>query len=196
MANNLQKLQQLATQYNINFQPLYSADALSKGNLNRVHRAVIGKHEYNKLGSANNTQLESIFKAEACGTTFTQTTERKTTSSIRVNDNGVYINGRRHDMLEIVRGVKVHSLLNYLSETKKDSNYYNLCTWLMDSKNRYQYLRTIENGSLIDDYFKLEYFFRTNKIYPTIEDLLSTIEIDLYERAKAEGLTGKELIGV
>ena len=191
MANNLSKLQQLSAQYNVTFQPLYSADALAKGNTQRVHKAVIGKHEYNKLGSANNTQLENIFKAEAYG----QQADDNVTGTV-IKSDSVYINGRKHDMLEVVRGVKVHSLLNYLSETKKDSNYYNLCTWLMDSKNRYQYLRTMENGSLIDDYFKLEYFFRTNKIYPTIEDLLSTIEIDLYERAKAEGLQGKELIGV
>ena len=132
---NLNKMQQLSVKYNVSFQPIYSEKALASGNLKSVHKAIIGGHEYNKLCQLNNKQLEELFKQASMGKVMD--------TGIVFNNNRVSINGNRYDILEVIKGVEINSLLQYLKNDNDYSDY--IKAWLLkDIKNITDYLHTID----------------------------------------------------
>ena len=165
MKNNINFLTELSVKYNVEFQPLYSADAIKKGNLERVHKALIGGQEYNKLGNMKKSELEDIFKAVACG--------RKADTGITFRGNSVYVYGNRYNVLDIIRGIKVGKLLDILDESKKNARFYAICEWLSDDANRREYLKTV-NGDFWSGYLALEHYFRHTEIKTDLDELVET----------------------
>ena len=159
MANkNLSKLQNLASVYGVEFQPLYTKEAIEKGNLQVVHKAIIGGKEYTCLQQYNNTDLEKLFKGIADGHDRIHASE----NTVVFNKDGetVSINGNRYQIFDIVKDVDFKTLNdmigNYLTngedwqvETAEKIRSYmkngGFIQWL-----EYQY--ELEYGETVDEY--------------------------------------------
>lgn len=159
MANkNLSKLQNFANQYNVTFQPLYTREAIAKGNLQVVHKALIGGKEYTCLQQMNNTDLEKLFKGIADGTCNMHAPENTTVFS--KDGETVSINGNRYRVFDIIKDIDFKTLNdmigNYLTngedwqvETAQKIKDYmkngGLVEWL-----EYQYEK--EYNETVDEY--------------------------------------------
>ena len=179
MKNNINFLTELSVRYGVEFQPLYSKEAIAKGNLERVHKALIGGTEYNKLGSMNKAELEDIFKAVACG--------RKADTDISFRGNNVYVKGNKYNVLDVIKGVKVSKLLDILDGSRKDQRFRGITEWLFDDSNRREYLKTV-NGDFWTGYLAIEHYFRETEIKTDMEDLIDTWIEMADEMAEAEGV--------
>ena len=114
MANkNLNKLQMLASKYDVVFQPLYTDKAITNGSLDIVHKAVINGKEYTCLQQYNNEQLENLFKTIACGNASIHAQENKV---MFTKNDTVSINGNRYSLFEIVKDIEFNRLNSILSE--------------------------------------------------------------------------------
>lgn len=159
MANkNLNKLQNLANQYNVTFQALYTAEAIAKGNLQVVHKALIGGKEYTCLQQYNNADLEKLFKGIADGTCNMHAPENTTIFS--KDGETVSINGNRYNLFDIVKDMDMVTLSDMIS------NYIEYGTdWQIEFANKirnflkqggyvqwleYQY--QLEYGETVDEY--------------------------------------------
>lgn len=115
MANrNLNKLQNLSAQYNVPFQPLYTADALAKNNLEVVHKAIIGGKQVNCLQQYNSESLENLFKSIASGTHNMH--EPENTTIFNKDGETVSINGNRYKIFDLVKGYDMASLSDMLCQ--------------------------------------------------------------------------------
>ena len=113
MANkNLNKLMDLSNRYGVSFQPLYTADALEKGNLQVVHKAVIGGQQVNCLQQFNNEALENLFKSIANGSCNMHEPE----NTVIFNKDGetVSINGNRYSIFDLIKGYDMVTLSEML----------------------------------------------------------------------------------
>jgi hypothetical protein len=109
MANkNLKKLTALSIAYDVPFQALYTKEALEKGNMEIVHKALIGGKEYTCLQTYTNEKLENLFKSIAQGNAGTHEAE----NTVKFNKDGetVVINGRYHAIFDIVKDVNFEVL--------------------------------------------------------------------------------------
>lgn len=115
MANkNLNKLNLLASKYDVVFQPLYTDKAIASGTLDIVHKAIINGKEYTCLQTYNNTQLEELFKSIACGQNEVHAQENKV---LFTKDNErVCINGNRYSLFDVVKDLSFDRLNEILSE--------------------------------------------------------------------------------
>lgn len=118
MANkNLKKLTALSIAYNVPFQALYTKEALEKGNMEVVHKALIGGKEYTCLQTYTHEKLENLFKSIACGSAEIHEAE----NTVKFNQDGetVVINGRYHAIFDIIKDVEFETLNemigNYIS---------------------------------------------------------------------------------
>ena len=113
MANkNLNKLQTLSAKYNVPFQALYTTEAIAKGNLQVVHKALINGKQVNCLQQYNNTDLENLFKNAACGHDRIHAPEN--TVIFEKNDDKVSINGSRYRIFDIIKDVDFKTLNDML----------------------------------------------------------------------------------
>ena len=89
---------------------------------------------------------------------------------------------------------KVKKLLEILDKAKKTVAYYDFCNWLLNDKNRRQYLKTIKNNCFFEDYLTIEYFLQTGEV-KAISDYNRAEALDMIapEWAEEEGV---ELVGV
>ena len=159
MANkNLNKLQNLANQFNVTFQPLYTREAIAKGNLQVVHKALIGGKEYTCLQQMNNADLEKLFKGIADGTCNMHAPENTTVFS--KDGETVSINGNRYNLFDIIKDMDMVTLSDMIS------NYIEYgADWQIDFANKvraylknggyvkwflYQY--ELEYGETVDEY--------------------------------------------
>lgn len=182
MANKNEKwFNEFGTKYNVNYQVLMVKNGT-------VAQAVIGSHRHNGLGQLNKNQLEELFKNSG----IAQMGNNVTVSE----DKGtVLLNGRKYNVLDVIRGIKVNKLLDIIDNSKKTVAYYDFCNWLLDDSNRREYLRTVE-GSSWTDYLRLEYYFQTGEIKSNIEDLIEAWISLADNLAKSEGVKEMELVGV
>lgn len=182
MANKNEKwFNEFSAKYNVKYQILM----LKNGT---VAQAVIGCHRHTGLGQLNKVQLEELFKNNG----VTQMGNNVTVSEGR---GTVLLNGRKYNVLDVIRGIKVNKLLDIIDNSKKTIAYYDFCNWLLDDSNRREYLRTVE-GSSWTDYLRLEYYFQTGEIKSNIEDLLGAWEVLADNLADVEGVKEMELVGV
>ena len=115
MANqNLRKLQNLANMYGVEFQPLYTREALAKGNMQVIHKALINGKEYTCLQQYNNTDLENLFKGIADGSCNMHTPEN--TCVFNKDGETVSINGNRYSLFDIVKDMDMHTLSDTISQ--------------------------------------------------------------------------------
>lgn len=115
MANkNLNKLRNYANRYGVSFQPLYTKDAIEKGNLEVVHNAIIGGKKYTCLQQYNNESLENLFKGIASGHDRIHAPEN--TVIFNKNSETVSINGRVYDLFEIVKDMDTTTLSQMLAK--------------------------------------------------------------------------------
>lgn len=159
MANkNLSKLQNLANQYGVEFQPLYTAEAIEKGNLQVVHKCLINGKQVNCLQTMNNADLEKLFKGIADGTSEIHAPENTTVFS--KDGETVSINGNRYSLFDIVKDMDMVTLSDMIS------NYIEYGTdWQIEFANKirnflkqggyiqwleYQY--QLEYGETVDEY--------------------------------------------
>ena len=159
MANkNLNKLQNLANQYGVEFQPLYTREALEKGCLDIVHKAIIGGKEYTCLQQYNSEALENLFKSIANGTCDIHAPEN--TCVFNKDGETVSINGNRYNLFDIVKDMDMVTLSDMIS------NYIEYGQdWQIDFANKirnflknggyvqwleYQY--ELEYGETVDEY--------------------------------------------
>lgn len=159
MANpNLKKLQNLSNQYGVEFQPLYTKEAMEKGNLQVVHNAIIGGKKYTCLARYNVQDLENLFKSIASGSCNIHAPE----NTVIFNQNGetLSINGNNYNIFDIVKDVEFVNMLDMVNENlnygeewqvenaKKIRTYLNnggFSEWL---EYRYQ----LEYGETVDEY--------------------------------------------
>ena len=182
MANKNEKwFNEFSVKYNVNYQILM----LKNGT---VYQAVIGHTRHTGLGQLNKAQLEELFKNSG----VTQMGNNVTVSEGR---GTVMLNGRKYNVLDVIRGIKVNKLLDIIDNSKKTVAYYDFCNWLLDDSNRREYLRTVE-GSSWTDYLRLEYYFQTGEIKSNVEDLIRAWETLADDLAKSEGVKEMELVGV
>ena len=182
MANKNEKwFNEFSVKYNVNYQILM----LKNGT---VYQAVIGSHRHTGLGQLNKAQLEELFKNSGVAQMGNNVT-------VSEGKGTVLLNGRKYNVLDVIRGIKVNKLLDIIDNSKKTVAYYDFCNWLLDDSNRREYLRTVE-GSSWTDYLRLEYYFQTGEIKSNVEDLLEAWETLADDLAKSEGVKDMELVGV
>lgn len=159
MANkNLNKLQTLSAQYNVPFQALYTKEAIAKGNLQVVHKALINGKQVNCLQQMNNTDLENLFKNASCGHDRIHAPEN--TVIFEKNDDKVSINGNRYRIFDIIKDVDFKTLNDMLGDYLTNGEEWQVATaqkikdymkngglveWL-----EYQYEK--EYGETVDEY--------------------------------------------
>ena len=159
MANkNLSKLQNLANQYGVEFQALYTAEALEKGCLDIVHKAIINGKQYTCLQQYNNSDLENLFKGIADGHDRIHAPEN--TCVFNKDGETVSINGNRYSIFDIVKDVDFKTLNDMLSDYLTNGEEWQVETaekikdymknggyikWL-----EYQY--ELEYGETVDEY--------------------------------------------
>lgn len=115
MANkNLSKLQNLSAKYNVPVQPLYTAEALAKGNLDVVHKCLIGGQQVNCLQQYNNEALENLFKSIADGSCNMHAPAN--TTVFNVDGETVSINGNRYSIFDIVKDVDFKTLNDLIAD--------------------------------------------------------------------------------
>ena len=115
MANkNLSKLQNLSAKYNVSVQPLYTAEALAKGNLDVVHKCLIGGKQVNCLQQYNSEALENLFKSIADGSCNMHAAEN--TTVFNVDGETVSINGNRYKIFDLIKGYDMVTLSDMLCE--------------------------------------------------------------------------------
>lgn len=184
MANKNEKwFNEFGIKYGVSYQILMAKNGT-------VAQAIIGCHRHNGLGQLNKKQLEELFKNNG----VTQMGNNVTVSE----DKGtVLLNGRKYNVLDVIRGIKVNKLLDIIDSSKKTVAYYDFCNWLLNDSNRREYLRTVE-GSSWTDYLRLEYYFQTGEIKSNVEDLIGAWEMLADNLAEDEGveLVENELVGV
>lgn len=183
MANKNEKwFNEFSVKYNVNYQVLMVKNGT-------VAQAIIGSHRHTGLGQLNKAQLEELFKNSGVA---------QMGNNVTVSDKGtVLLNGRKYDVLDVIRGIKVNKLLDIIDNSKKTIAYYDFCNWLLDDSNRREYLKTVENSDF-SDYLRLEYYFQTGEIKSNVEDLIEAW-INLADNlAGVEGveLNEMELVGV
>lgn len=159
MANrNLAKLQNLSAQYNVPFQPLYTADALAKNNLQVVHKALIGGKQYTCLQQYNTQALENLFKSIADGKNNIHAAE----NTVMFNRDGetVSINGNRYNIFDIVKDVDFKTLNDMIGDyltngedwqievATKIKNYMKNGGYILWLEYQYEKL----NGESLDEY--------------------------------------------
>lgn len=147
-----------SAKYGVQFQ-------IIKGNKDTVHVAIIGGEQYNNLAQLKKAQVEKLFKDISMG----KTSDMKNTVSVTRTGN-VKVNGTNHKFLDIIRGIKVSKLLEILDNSRKDAAFYEFCNWLVDDKNRREYLKTIKGNDLWQDYLRLEYYFQTGEAQRVNQD--------------------------
>lgn len=159
MANkNLNKLQNLSAQYNVPFQALYTKDAIAKGNLQVVHKALINGKQVNCLQQMNNADLENLFKNASCGHDRIHAPEN--TVIFEKNDDKVSINGSRYRIFDIIKDVDFRTLNDMIGDYLTNGEEWQIVTaqkikdymkngglveWL-----EYQYEK--EYGETVDEY--------------------------------------------
>ena len=159
MANpNRNKLQNLSVKYNVEFQPLYTAEALAKGKLDVVHNALINGKKYTCLARYNNADLENLFKSIASGHDRIHAPEN--TVIFAQNTKTLSINGNNYSIFDIIKDVEFVNMLDMVNENlnygeewqvenaKKIRTYLNnggFSEWL---EHRY----FIEYGETVDEY--------------------------------------------
>lgn len=184
MANKNEKwFNEFSAKYNVNYQILM----LKNGT---VAQAVIGCTRHTGLGQLNKAQLEELFKNSGV-------TQMGNNVTVSEGKGTVMLNGRKYNVLDVIRGIKVNKLLDIIDNSKKTVAYYDFCNWLLDDSNRREYLKTVE-GSSWTDYLRLEYYFQTGEIKSNVEDLIEAW-INLADNlAGVEGVELKEmeLVGV
>ena len=115
MANkNLSKLQNLSAKYNVPVQPLYTAEALAKGNLDVVHKCLIGGQQVNCLQQYNSEALENLFKSIADGSCNMHAPAN--TCVFNKDGETVSINGNRYKIFDLIKGYDMVTLSNMLCE--------------------------------------------------------------------------------
>lgn len=186
MANKNEKwFNEFSAKYNVNYQILM----LKNGT---VAQAVIGSHRHIGLGQLNKAQLEELFKNSGVAQMGNNVT-------ISEDKGTVLLNGRKYNVLDVIRGIKVNKLLDIIDNSKKTIAYYDFCNWLLDDSNRREYLRTVEDCDFWTDYLRLEYYFQTGEIKSNVEDLLGAWEMLADNLADVEGvelIEDTELVGV
>ena len=159
MANkNLNKLQTLSAKYNVPFQALYTKDAIAKGNLEVVHKALINGKQVNCLQQMNNADLENLFKNASCGHDRIHAPEN--TVIFEKNDDKVSINGSRYRIFDIIKDVDFRTLNDMIGNYITNGEEWQIATaqkikdymknggmveWL-----EYQYEK--EYGETVDEY--------------------------------------------
>ena len=159
MANkNLNKLQTLSAKYKVPFQALNTTEAIAKGNLEVVHKALINGKQVNCLQQMNNTDLENLFKNASCGHDRIHAPEN--TVIFEKNDDKVSINGSRYRIFDIIKDVDFKTLNDMIGDyltngeewqvetAQKIKDYMKnggLVEWL-----EYQYEK--EYGETVDEY--------------------------------------------
>lgn len=182
MANKNEKwFNEFSTKYNVKYQILM----LKNGT---VYQAVIGCHRHTGLGQLNKAQLEELFKNSGV-------TQMGNNVTVSEGKGTVLLNGRKYNVLDVIRGIKVNKLLDIIDNSKKTIAYYDFCNWLLNDSNRREYLRTVEGSSWID-YLRLEYYFQTGEIKSNVEDLIEAWEVLANNLADVEGVKEMELVGV
>lgn len=182
MANKNEKwFNEFSAKYNVNYQILM----LKNGT---VYQAIIGGHRHTGLGQLNKAQLEELFKNNGV-------TQMGNNVTVSEGKGTVMLNGRKYDVLDVIKGIKVNKLLDIIDNSKKTIAYYDFCNWLLDDSNRREYLKTVE-GSSWTDYLRLEYYFQTGEIKSNVEDLIGAWEVLADNLAEVEGVKEMELVGV
>lgn len=185
MANKNEKwFNEFGTKYGVSYQVLMSKNGT-------VAQAVIGCHRHNGLGQLNKAQLEELFKNSGVAQMGNNVT-------VSEDKGTVLLNGRKYDVLDVIRGIKVNKLLDIIDESKRTVAYYDFCNWLMNDINRREYLKTVE-GSDFSDYLRLECYFQTGETKSNVEDLIEAWELLADDLAEAEGvelIEDTELVGV
>lgn len=174
---------EFSNKYGVSYQVLMAKNGT-------VAQAVIGHTRHNGLGQLNKNQLEELFKNSGVAQTGNNVT-------VSEGKGTVLLNGRKYNVLDVIRSIKVNKLLEIIDNSKKTVAYYDFCNWLLDDSNRREYLRTVE-GSSWTDYLRLEYYFQTGEIKSNMEDLLEAWEVLADNLADVEGVELKEmeLVGV
>lgn len=138
MANpNLKKLNEFSAKYNVSFQPLYTKQAVEKGNLSVVHNAIIGGSKYTCLCQYNNTQLEDLFKRIASGE---DTIKSDNTVLFSKNDT-VSINGERYRMFDVVKDMDYNRICEIVGDYKMNGE-----DWQVEVANKIT--EWLKNGGL------------------------------------------------
>lgn len=152
MANkNLSKLQNLANQYNVTFQAIYSKDAIAKGNLDVVHKAIIGGKQVNCLQQYNNEALENLFKSIADGSCNMHAPEN--TTVFNKDGETVSINGNRYSIFDLIKGYDMHTLSDMLCEYIEYGQ-----DWQVDFANKVRaYLKNGGYVQWLEYQYELEY---------------------------------------
>lgn len=159
MANkNLSKLQNLAIKYGVEFQALYTKEALAKGNMQVVHKALINGKEYTCLQQMNNESLENLFKGIADGHDRIHAPEN--TCVFNKDGATVSINGNRYSLFDIVKDMDMHTLSDMISNyieygqdwqiefANKIRNFLKQGGYIMWLEYQYQ----LEYGESVDEY--------------------------------------------
>lgn len=154
MANkNLSKLQNLANQYNVTFQAIYSKEAIKKGCLDIVHKAIIGGKQVNCLQQYNNADLEKLFKGIADGTCDMHAPLN--TTIFNKDGETVSINGNRYSIFDLIKGYDMHTLSDMLCQYLEYGE-----DWQIDFANKIR--AWLNNGGYVV-WFYYQYFQEYNE---------------------------------
>ena len=141
-----------------------------KGNDVTVHVAIIGNKKYTALAQLNKAQTEDLFKS------ISKSNDTVKENTVCVTSTGkVSLNGTRHNIYDVVKGIPVNRLLDVMDNSKRDQIYYGIGTWLLDDNNRKQYIRSIEYSQ--EGYDKWE---------PIVDSTLLKMYLDTGSREYAE----------
>jgi hypothetical protein len=157
-SKNLKKLTALSIAYNVPFQPLYTKEALEKGNTECVHKALIGGKEYTCLQQYNHERLENLFKTVACGDDNMHASAN--TVIFNQKSDVISINGNRYTIFDIIKDVEFGTLNdmigNYIShgEEWQIETAMKIKEWFKNGGFiqwlEYQYQK--EYGETVDEY--------------------------------------------
>ena len=174
---NKEWFKEFSAKYGVQFQILTGNDVT-------IHVAVIGGTEYNGLAQLKKSQVEQLFKNISMGKADTME------NTVSVGKNTIYLNGTKYNIIDVVKGVQVNSLLDILDGAKRSHAYYGIGEWLENWNNRLSYVKTIEKDEtgILEKMLLIEGYLRTGKRrFQLIElyNILSDIE---NEWAQLEGV--------
>ena len=156
-----------------------------KGNDITVHVAIIGKERHTALAQLNKSQTEALFKRISEGKA--ETTE----NTVAVTCTGkVSLNGTRHYILDVLRGVSVRSLVELMETSRGSHAYYGIGEWLMDWNNRLAYVQTIETDpfTMLEKMLLIGAYLQTGKTKFKLEEVYEMFENEVNEWNKLEGV--------
>ena len=165
---NAKWFNEFSAKFGVNFQVI-------KGNGVTVHVAVIGGKEYTALAQLSKGATEQLFKDIASGVVSMPENAVCVTSTGKVS-----LNGTRHDILDVVKGIPATRLIDIMDAGRRDSTYYGIGTWLYDFNNRVEYIKTLNytklNDILYDDVILKMYLDTGKKDRPVALGLKTAIE--------------------